>query len=148
MLRIRPAIVSDAEAMCRVHFAAVHQTAAKFYSAALIEAWSSAPEEGRYQQFRRAIASQDESFLVAESADEVVGFGSVVVSLQVLRSLYVHPRAGRLGFGGRLTAALNAEQFYLHHGYEVLGRGLHRSSTGVEMACVHMNKDRLGKPSE
>jgi putative acetyltransferase len=142
-----------------VHFEAIRGTAAGFYPPEVIEGWAPPVDDGRREQFRRALASGDERFFVAEHAEAVVGFGSIVVSLHEFRSLYVHPHFGRRGIGGailrelerlasrrglstlHLTATVNAEAFYARHGYCVLGRGIHRASTGAELACVRMQKN-------
>jgi putative acetyltransferase len=164
LIRVRPGIESDAEGMSRVHFEAVRGTAVAFYPPAVIEGWAPLVDEGRFEQFRRAISGQDELFFVADhSAEGVVGFGSIVVSSHELRAVYVHPRFGRCGLGSAIlreleqaaivsgvpgldvTSSVNAEKFYLRHGYEALGRSMHRSSSGVEMACVKMRKTFLGR---
>jgi putative acetyltransferase len=158
LVHVRPAMETDAEPIVHAHFAAVHQTASDFYPRDVLDSWSRQPDETRYQQIRQAIVQGDELFLVAEDASGVVGFGSIVPASHELRALYVHPRVARRGVGtkllgrlGRLAvlkhcaylqleASLNAEAFYSRHGYEVVERGVHRLSTGHEMACVKMKK--------
>jgi len=155
---IRPAVVADATAIIDVHFAAVHQTAASFYPRAVLDSWSREPDEGRYEQIRRATANGEELLVVAEDASGIVGFGSIMPTLQELRAVYVHPRAGRRGIGSRiliqleqlavdrgvfqlqLDASVNAEAFYRRAGYEIVERGVHRLSSGHEMACFKMKK--------
>lgn len=157
-VHIRPAVETDAERIIHAHFAAVHQTASDFYPREVIESWSRHPDETRYQQIRQAIEKGYELFLVAEDVSGVVGFGSIVPSLQELRALYVHPRIARRGVGAnllvhlerlavlrrcanlQLDASVNAESFYDRHGYEVVVRGVHRLASGHEMACVKMTK--------
>lgn len=157
-VNIRPAIVADAIAIIDLHFAAVHQTASRFYPPEVLNSWSTQPDETRYDHIRRALEKGEELFVVAEDASEVIGFGSIVPLLQELRALYVHPRAGRRGVGSailrrleqlaiergvlqlQLDASINAEAFYSRAGYEILERGVHRLRSGCEMACVKMNK--------
>lgn len=157
-VNVRPAVDTDAEAIVHAHFAAVHQTASDFYPRDVLESWSRQPDESRYQQIRQAIAKGQEFFLVAEDVSGVVGFGSIVPSLQELRALYIHPRIARRGVGANLLvqlerlavlrqcaylqmdASVNAEAFYGRHGYEVVERGVHRLASGHEMACVKMKK--------
>ena len=157
-VHVRPAVDTDAEPIVHTHFAAVHQTASDFYPPEVLESWSRQPDETRYQQIRQAIAKADELFLVAEDGSGVVGFGSIVPELHELRALYVHPRIARRGVGANLLvhlerlavsrqcaylqmeASVNAEAFYGRHGYEVVERGVHRLSSGHEMACVKMKK--------
>lgn len=159
--RLRPAVLEDAEAIVRVHHAAVHASAANTYRPEVLEAWSGVPSEARFARMRQAIASADESILVAEDARRVIGFGSVVLSLEELRSLYVHPEAWRRGAGAALLAelerlamgrgltrlqlksSLNAEPFYRAAGFVAIGPGTHRIGDGLTMECVRMHKDLL-----
>jgi putative acetyltransferase len=158
LVQIRPAVEGDAAALSRVHFEAVHRTAAPFYPAHVIDIWSRTPDETRADQFRRAIAGKDELFLVAERDREVVGFGSIVPSAGELRAVYVHPDVGRSGIGAailqrlerwaiekgvrglHMDASANAEAFYSRHGYELVERGSHQLGGGPWMACVRMRK--------
>jgi putative acetyltransferase len=158
IVRVRSASGADAEAIICTHFAAVHQTASEFYPPEVLNSWSRQPDEARYEQIRRAIAKGDELFVVAEDASGVVGFGSIVPSLQELRAVYVHPRLARRGVGARILqelealavathcghlqmdASVNAEVFYSRHEYEVVSRGVHRLASGHEMACTKMMK--------
>jgi putative acetyltransferase len=155
---IRAAIESDAEAVARVLFEAIRQTASASYPPAVIENWGRLPDEARYAQIRSAISGTDELCYVAEHAGEVVGFGSIVPSLSELRAVYVRPDVGRCGVGTailgelervataqglselHMDASINAEAFYLRHGYESIEQGEHRMSNGVQMACVRMRK--------
>ncbi|MEZ0373301.1 MAG: GNAT family N-acetyltransferase [Candidatus Sericytochromatia bacterium] len=157
-VRIRPAEDTDAASLSQIHFEAIRQTASAFYSPELIGSWAQVPDERRLEQFRSAIVGKDELFLVAEYADEVVGFGSIIPSTGELRAVYVHPDVGRSGVGSAILLALeqlatasglsdlqmdssiNAEAFYSRHGYEVRDRGIHRLAGGGQMACVKMRK--------
>jgi hypothetical protein len=94
-VEIRPATAADAVAIIDVHFAAVHETAAAFYAREVLDRWSALPGEARYQRIRDAIAKGEELFLVAEEASGIVGFGSIMPSLQELHAVYVHPQAGQ-----------------------------------------------------
>ena len=161
---IRPAVLADAESIVRVHHAAVHRSGATSYPREVLDAWSGEPIEARFARMRQAIASADELVLVAEDGPRVIAFGSVVVSLEELRSLYVHPDAWRRGAGAMLLAelerlatgrgltrlqlksSLNAEPFYQALGYAVVGPGVHQIGAGLTMSCVKMHKDLiLGK---
>ena len=155
---LRTAVAADAKAIIDLHHAAVHQTAAASYPPEVLEAWSSPPDEARYQQMREIIAQGDELLVIAEDASRVVAFGSIVPRLQELRAVYVHPDAGRRGIGSLVVAALerlalehgvrqlemvasiNAEAFYQREGFESVERGTHRLESGQEMACVSMIK--------
>jgi putative acetyltransferase len=157
-MRLRPGTEADAPGISTVHFEAIRGTAAAFYPPEIIDSWSRAPDEARFEQLRRSIAGGEAMFVVADDDGDVLGFGSVVPSSHELRAVYVHPRAGRRGIGARileqleqlaiargvpelhLDASLNAEAFYARHGYQVIERGIHRLANGVEMACVKMRK--------
>ncbi len=161
-VEIRPATAADAIAIIDLHFAAVHETAAAFYPIEILDMWSRLPDEARYQRIRNAIAKGEELFLVAQDASGVVGFGSIVPSVQELRAVYVDPKVGRTGIGSRILtslervaidrgvshlqmdASVNAEAFYLRAGYEIVERGVHRLGDGFEMACVKMKKRLSG----
>lgn len=129
------------------------------YPKEVLDAWSGEPGEARFARMRQAIGSSDELVLVAEDGQRVIGFGSVVVSLEELRSLYVHPDTWRRGVGAvllaelerlatgrgltrlRLKSSLSAEAFYRRSGYAVVGPGVHRIAAGLKMACVKMCKE-------
>jgi len=157
-IQVRSASEADAEAIIQTHFDAVHQTASAFYPAEVLDSWSRRPDESRYLQVRQAIAKGHELFVVAEDGFGVVGFGSIVPTLQELTAVYVHPRRARRGVGAmilehlerlalthhctqlQMDASVNAEAFYRGHGYEVVERGVHRLASGLEMACTRLNK--------
>ena len=157
-VHMRPATVADAIAIIDLHFAAVHQTAGSFYPPEVLDNWSSQPDDTRYEQIRRAVAKGEELFVIAEDASGIIGFGSIVPTLQELRAVYVHPKAGHRGIGSQILAhleqlaldqgavqlqmdaSINAEAFYSRAGYDVVERGIHRLRSGHEMACVKMKK--------
>ncbi|HVW25204.1 MAG TPA: GNAT family N-acetyltransferase [Polyangiaceae bacterium] len=162
-IRIRPAVEADAEGIVRVHFEAVHTTAAGFYTHAVIESWSREPDERRFARFRSIIAEGRDPVIVADQGGCVVGFGIVASSDGEVRAVYVHPRVGRRGVGGlivaelerlatvrgltslHLKASVNAEGFYVRHGYQIVERGAHRLPDGNEMSCVRMTKSLIAK---
>jgi putative acetyltransferase len=157
-LIIRHAEANDAEAIVRVHHAAVQGTAASCYPQDVLDGWSGPVTPERVEWTRRALTGGDEICLLAEVGGQVVGFGSICPAESGLRSLYVDPRAGRRGVGSRLLvalermaaahgarvlvldASLNAAGFYARRGFEVIGQGTHRLRSGQEMACVRMRK--------
>jgi N-acetylglutamate synthase-like GNAT family acetyltransferase len=157
-VNLRPAVGADATAIVDLHFAAVHQTARSFYPQEVLDGWSTQPDEARYDQFRQALEKGAEVFVVAEDASGVIGFGSIVPTLQELRAVYVHPRAGRRGVGSailscleqvaidrgvlqlQMDASINAEAFHRRAGYEILERGVHTLRSGLEMVCVKLKK--------
>ena len=158
-LKIRAANEADVEPIAAVHYSAVHQLAAAWYSSAVLDAWSPTPSEARFRQFRQAISGGQETVYVAEREDRVVGFGSLVPELQQLRALYVQAMASGRGIASgllmrlevaavelgcqhlQLSASLNSEGFYRRHAYETVESSSHRFGNGNEMACVTMRKD-------
>jgi putative acetyltransferase len=155
---IRPAIVDDARRILEAHSAAVHRTAAREYASDILVAWAAPLDVDNVQRMAGIIASQSELLLVAEIDGRVVGFGSIVPKNSELRAVYVHPDFGREGVGSRILSALedlarqhgltelamdaslNAEDFYLNHGFAVVERGEHTLRTGARMCCVKMRK--------
>jgi putative acetyltransferase len=158
-LTIRPAVAADAEALLRVHSAAVRETAASWYPGEVIEAWAAEVTEASCEMVRLDIEDPATVVLVAEADSEVVGFTVIIPANEELRMLYVQPEHGRRGIGTamlnqletlaiargvrrlHLGASLNAEVFYRKHGYQAIENGIHRLPTGQEMACVKMVKD-------
>jgi putative acetyltransferase len=163
MINIRPAIITDVEAILRVHYAAVHGPATSvFYTQNILQSWSpSLTDERRINQLHQAIQNSEELIIVATSNenDMIVGFGSIVPFKQELRAVYVDPAFARQGIGTKIItsleelavlhdtyklhmdASLNAERFYCNHGYSVLARASHRLSSGMDMDCVKMSKE-------
>ena len=160
VFKIGPAHPDDAADLLKIHAAAVHQTAAPFYSQAIIHGWSRlsfTPE--RVDKVRERWIEDPELYtVVARHGDRPVGFG-LISNRSELGALYVHPDFGRRGIGGRLIAALeqaalarglsyltanaslNAKAFYQKQGFEVLGPATFRLASGLEMACVKIRKD-------
>lgn len=156
---VRPAQPSDAEGIVKVHFAAVHETAAVCYSEEIIRNWSGPITVQRIERMRHKIQQANgELLLVAQQGEEVVGFGSIVPERNELRAVYIHPSVGRKGVGTQIfkaleemaisqglnhlqtSASINAEAFYSKNGFEVIERGSFRLSSGHEMACIKMEK--------
>lgn len=160
-ISIRKATAADAESVLRVHFAAVHESASQSYDRAILEEWSPPVTPLKIAEFsdRFSRGLDGELMFVAVENDEVLGFGSIVPEICELRAVYVSPKAGRCGIGARLLthleevarslcvprlqmdASLNAEQFYLQHGYTSERRGDHFLQSGKRMDCVYMCKE-------
>jgi ribosomal protein S18 acetylase RimI-like enzyme len=163
MINLHPATISDAEALTRVQYVAVHGPApSTCYIKSILESWSPSPaDEERVNQFRQAIGNNEELFVVAKSVENavIVGFGSIIVSQQKLDALYVDPAFSRQGVGSNILAnleelamlhgidklyvyaSLNAERFYCHHGFLVEQRATHRLRSGMDMDYVKMSKE-------
>ncbi len=158
---IRPAIEDDAREIVKTHIAAVHRTASRQYASDILTAWAAPFDADNVRRMEGIIAAQSELVLVAKIGPNIVGFGSIVPKNSELRAIYVHPDFGREGVGSRILAALedlarqhrlaeltmdaslNAEAFYLRHGFAVVERGEHTLTTGARMRCVKMRKALL-----
>jgi putative acetyltransferase len=160
---IRRAIKSDASAIIKVHYDAVHITASKDYDEAILDDWSSLPDD-RVERLEAQIEDNPEStiMIVAEIAGAIVGFGEIAPSNNELRAVYVSPSAGRKAVGKAilqaletlardqrvpelwLDSSLTAEPFYLAHGYLRDGQADHQLRSGRKMICIKMHK-RLDK---
>jgi Acetyltransferase (GNAT) family. len=158
---IRKAIAADAESVLRVHYAAVHETASETYEQWILDEWSPPVTPKRIRELNDKFARKldGELMFVAVDKDEVLAFGSIVPEECELRAVYVSPRAGRIGVGAkllahleevarslkvprlRMDASLNAEHFYLRHGYFIEQRGDHFLKSGRRMDCVYMCKE-------
>ena len=68
--------------------------------------------------------------------------GAKALAAEILAALEDLARQHRLA---ELTtdASLNAEDFYLNHGFAVVERGEHTLTTGARMRCVKMRKALL-----
>jgi len=153
--------VDDAQGILKAHSAAVLRTASRQYASDILTAWAAPLDADNVRRMAGIIASQSELVLVAEIEAKIVGFGSIVPKNSELRAVYVHPDFGREGVGSQILSALedlarqhrlaeltmdaslNAEDFYLHHGFAVVECGEHTLRTGARMRCVKMRKALL-----
>lgn len=160
VLTIRIATELDVEAILRVHYGAVHEFGKRSYDSEVLDEWSPPVDERRIMDLTKTmVENQDgETWLVAEGKQGVVGFGSLVPKNNELRACYVEPSSSGSGAGQailkelealarklklqqlQMDASLNAESFYLRHGYRVDGRGAHILRSGRKMQCVYMSK--------
>ncbi|MEJ0063721.1 MAG: GNAT family N-acetyltransferase [Alphaproteobacteria bacterium] len=155
---IRRASAADAEAIGECHREAIRKRAAGFYSEEIIADWARIPDEIERSRRRGEIANRDWIYLVAEADGEIIGFGIVIPSANELRALYSRPNPHG-GVGSSILAALfdlcrqqgcawlemssslNAEKFYLDHGFRALSKSHHVSNSGVHYDCVKMRID-------
>lgn len=158
-IRIEPAQPEDAAALLEIHAAAVHQTAASYYSEEVINSWSRLPiTSDRVEHIQQKwIKNSDLRVIVAKQNNNTVGFGMIHKENE-LQGLYVHPDFGRCGIGSKIlavleqeavllglsylkvNASLNAEAFYRRQSFEVIEYGIHRLASGQEMPYVKMQK--------
>jgi putative acetyltransferase len=157
-VKVRKMLDEDARTFLEVHHAAVRGLAAKDYPLEVIEDWAGSLPVSE-QSVQHFLANPDcEIRLVAEIDGAIVGIGCLVVANCELRACYVAPGAARQGVGSALVreiehiagerglrylqidSSVNAEPFYLHHGYSVRKRGEHTLGSGRKMACIKMEK--------
>ncbi len=159
-ISIRAAQVEDASAFVHLHFQAVHAMGAASYEKSILDSWSNSKFDERIAALEKNIdENPDGAFkLLGEINGVIVGLGEVVPKANELRAVYVAPSAARLGVGSAILAkledvarangstelwldsSLNAEPFYLAHGYQSEGRAFHELRSGEKMDCIKMRK--------
>ena len=157
-IEINLAKEEDAESIQKLHRASVRTNAGAFYSTEIIEAWAKPNTKEVIEKIKNAIEDPKALLAVARLDEKVLGFGSVVPEENELRAVYIDPQYGRLGIGTkilqfleniavehnvkklRLSASLNAEDFYTKNGYKVVDHSFHTLRTGMKMKCVNMEK--------
>lgn len=140
--------------MCGVHQASVLALAAEHYEAEQLEEWVVSLEP---EHIRTALAERKEIGFVVEKDGRIVGFS--MLDSDLVRAVYVHPAAARLGLGSmllealeneaaargvgrlRLYASTNSRCFYEANGYQFLGVGEYPLSGVDTMTCYEMEKE-------
>jgi putative acetyltransferase len=156
-INVRFAKSEDARGILEAHYSAVHETAAKDYPLEIRRRWSTPVTLKRIDEYLRN-ALPNETTVVADVDGKIAGFGVIIESNNELRAVYVAAEFGNQGVGSALLrelerlakergcrelhmdSSLTAAPFYLHHGYEELGRADHTLSSGHTMAGVRMRK--------
>jgi N-acetylglutamate synthase-like GNAT family acetyltransferase len=106
-----------------------------------------------------------EPFYVAELKSQIVGFAGLKRATSEVDALFVSPVAAGAGLGKALlkhmeevarellltkltlNASLNSVSFYKAGGYSEGSRGMHATTSGLQIACVHMEKRLAGTSS-
>jgi putative acetyltransferase len=157
LLKIRPAVHSDAAIMMLVHQEAIFSRAGAHYQPATLKEWAAGATPDRIARVEQDIADPNFIILIAQAGDEVIGFAIAVPSKNELRAVYVKRNPiGKIGtalladveqraFNAgaewlACDASLNAEAFYKANGYAEESRADHLLSSGGTMACVRMKK--------
>ena len=135
---VRPATRADRAALPEVHMAAVEAFGPDGYSVEEVHEWAGTDERSPTDY---AVDAAGEHFTVAVRAGEVAGFGHLVLDVEEVHAVYVHPDHARRGVGSALLAelegyargrklqklalqsSLNAVGFYERAGYERVGEG-------------------------
>ena len=151
-LVIRKATRSDVQAIWDVRIAAIRAQCRGFYSAEILDAWTSGDPT---EQFALWVVS---SFYVAVHDDRVLGSGAIDMESGQIDAIFVLPDLMGKGIGSQLLACLedmaiaaglnlvvldatlNAAPFYRKCGYEGNFVGVYQSPRGFNLDCVPMNK--------
>jgi putative acetyltransferase len=155
---IREAAITDADAICRVHIAAIGETCSGDYDAKTIAGWVANKDADKY---KHAMIELGEDMFVAEVDGTIVGFASLLEDC--IRALFIHPDAGRQGVGAALlssveeyaagmghasltlSSTLTAVGFYQTHGWSA-GDKVIQMSSDTPVECISMTK-RLSIPN-
>jgi GNAT superfamily N-acetyltransferase len=150
---LRLAVDGDRPGIFAVHLRAVRETCSRSYSPQQIAAWTNVLSVDDYTTLMRR-----RLLVVATDADTVVGFGQLDPDAGEIDAVYVLPQRQGEGIGRRLlselerlallrglrrlavSATLNATGFYERAGYARRHVAVHRTLTGVQLACVRMGK--------
>lgn len=155
----RRATPLDADAIAAAHRDAIHTIGAQFYPQEVVNDWGVGLASDLYI---KAMERGEVFFIAVGKAGgkpTVLGFASHRVDgTRHGTAVYVRGAAARRGVGSALfrlaeanaigtgatrihiDASLAAVEFYRANGFEEVGRGNHRLSSGREMACVFMRK--------
>ena len=149
---IREATITDADAICRVHIAAIRELCSADYDVKTIAGWLANKDEDKY---KHAMIELGEDMFVAEIDGTIVGFASLLEDC--IRALFIRPDAGRQGVGAALLSAvedyaagmghgsltlsstLTAVGFYQAHGWSA-GDKVIQMSGDTPVECISMTK--------
>jgi putative acetyltransferase len=157
---VRRAGPADVDAIAVAHLDSIRSIGSHYYDPPIVDDWGARVNGALYSQ---AMARGEEFFIAVtgrRSGREVLGFSSHRIDEDEHRTaVYVRGDAARIGVGSALfrtaeaaaiaagatslhvDASLAAVEFYQANGFEVVGRGEHRLSSGRTMACVFMRKN-------
>lgn len=162
-VQVRLAGAADAEAIALAHADSIRSIGPGFYSPEVVQAWGSGLTPDLYL---RAMEGGEAFFIATGELDGqtvVLGFATHRVDDdQDGASVYVRGRAARRGIGTTLLrlaedharstgartlhiqASLAGVEFYKANGFEELGHGEARLTSGHSMPCVFMRKVLAG----
>jgi len=163
MVKIRPAVRSDAAAIVSVRQEAIFSKASAHYAPGILDAWAASAMPDREARVELQIADPGFVVLVAETGEEIIGYAIATPARSELRAVYVKPNPiGRVGralleaieqraFNSGTeflvcSASLSGEAFYKFNGYTEDHRGHYRMRNGDLMDCVFMRK-KLAPPA-
>jgi putative acetyltransferase len=120
--------LADAQGIYELSLRALHQSAARSYTSAELEAWASLRTLAGHQRM-----ISETFLLVAESPHGVCGFANLVVETGLVDQLFVDPAAGGRGVATRLLAGL--EERAVSAGLTCLVSHASRRAVGVFEHC-------------
>lgn len=157
---IRRAGPADVDEIAAAHLDAIRSIGPRYYEAAIVSDWGA---RVKGELYLNAMARGEVFYIaVGQLGDrpDVLGFSSHRIDGDEHgTAVYVRGHAARLGIGSALfraaeasavaagatridiDASLAAVEFYKANGFEEVGRGEHRLSSGRSMACVFMRKN-------
>ena len=159
---IRRAGLADVDEIAAAHIDSIRSIGLRYYEAEIVGDWGA---QVKGELYANAMA-RGEDFYIAVGplgdTSEVLGFSSHRTDgNEHGTAVYVRGKAARLGVGSALLraaeasavaagatsididASLAAVEFYKANGFEEVGRGGHRLSSGRPMACVFMRKSLI-----
>ena len=141
---IRRAELSDVDEIAVPHLDSIRTTGALHYEAPIVSDWGA---RVRGELYAGAMA-RGEDFFVAigerEGKPEAIYVRGKAARLGIGSALFRTAEAAAIAAGAtsiHVDASLAAVEFYTANGFEEVGRGTHRLSSGRRMACVFMRKN-------
>ena len=152
-MKIRSAMLSDAEKIYLTHKASIVTLCAAHYSEQDIAEWIDILSPSLYEN-----AINEKVMIIAEDGDDLLGLGILDAVNKEICAIYIHPSSKGIGLGKRILLELehrahekgidyltlcsttNALGFYEHHGYNKAGQTFHELPNGVKLECTQMRK--------
>ena len=91
MVKIRPAVRSDAAAIVSVRQEAIFSKASAHYAPGILDAWAASAMPDREARVELQIADPGFVVLVAETGEEIIGYAIATPARSELRAVYVKP---------------------------------------------------------
>jgi putative acetyltransferase len=153
IMKIRSAMLSDAEKIYLTHKASIETLCAGHYSEQDIAKWIDILSPSIYEN-----AINEKVMIIAEDGDDLLGLGILDAVNKEICAIYIHPISKGIGLGKRILLELenrahekgidyltlcsttNALGFYEHHGYNKEGHTFHELPNGVKLECTQMRK--------
>jgi len=152
-MKIRPAMLSDAEKIYLTHKASIETLCADHYCEQDLAGWIDILSPGIYEN-----AINEKVMIIAEDGDELLGLGIIDTENKEICAIYIHPSSKGTGIGKRilyelelraqkkgidfltLYSTINALGFYKHHGYKKEEQTFHELPNGIRLECTQMRK--------